>query len=66
MRKKSVEQQDDATELEDSVILGITPDGAFVYIHSFPDDIQALEFIETLTAGFRAEVLMNINRRFSN
>lgn len=48
------------------MILGVTSDGECVYIHSFEDDIQALEFMETLTAGLRADILSNMFKRSVN
>lgn len=53
-------------ELVDSMILGVTNDSECVYIHTFEDDITALEFLETMVAGFRSDVLSNLLRRFSN
>jgi hypothetical protein len=66
MRNKSTEKPDDPEELVESMILGVTSDGECVYIHNFDDDIQALEFLESLTAGFRCEVLYNLIRRTTN
>lgn len=68
MRKKSTDERDDLDvgELEESMILGITSEGNCVYIHSFEDDIRALEFLESLTAGFRAEILSGLFRRSVN
>ncbi len=56
----------DPEELVESMILGVTSDGECVYIHSFNDDIHALEFLETALAGFRAEVLTSLFKRFHN
>lgn len=58
--------EDDPQELVESMILGVTEDGECVYIHTFDDDIRAVEFLETMLAGFRADVLTSLFRRFSN
>lgn len=46
--------------------MGVTSDGECVYIHTFEDDIMALEFLETMIAGFRADVLKSLMRRNYN
>lgn len=56
----------DPTELVESMILGVTDDGECVYIHTFDDDIRALEFLETMLAGFRGDVLSELFKRFHN
>lgn len=71
MQNKSIKKpaDDDGMELKDLsefFILGVTKDDDCVYIHSLEDDIKALEFLETLLAGFRSEVLAGISRRFMN
>ena len=68
MPRKSKDEPDDLEvgELEESMLLGITSEGNCVYIHSFDDDIRALEFLESLTAGFRAEILSGLLRRSVN
>lgn len=66
MPKKSKDDDLDIGELEESMLLGITSEGNCVYIHSFDDDIRALEFLESLTAGFRAEILSGLFRRSVN
>lgn len=69
---KSTKKPDDSfdglepEELTDSMILGVTTDGECVYIHTFEDDIRALEFLETMLAGFRSDVLSNLFKRFHN
>lgn len=66
--KKSANEIDefDPTELVESMILGVTDDGECVYIHTFDDDIRALEFLETMLAGFRGDVLSELFKRFHN
>lgn len=69
---KSTKKRDDEfegmepEELVESMILGVTEEGECVYIHTFDDDIKALEFLETMVAGFRSDVLSGLLRRFSN
>ena len=48
------------------MILGVTMDGECVYIHTFDNDIQALEFIETAAAGLRADILSSMYKRSMN
>lgn len=69
MPNKSTKKQDGEfppEELVESMILGVTSDGECVYIHSFEDDIQALEFMETLAAGLRADILSGMFKRSVN
>lgn len=56
----------DQEELVESMIMGVTNDGECVYIHTFEDDIKALEFIEVMAAGFRADVLAGLFKRLHN
>jgi hypothetical protein len=48
------------------MILGVTTEGECVYIHTFDNDIQALEFMETAAAGLRAEILSSMYKRSMN
>lgn len=57
---------DNPEELVNSMILGVTSEGECVYIHTFDDDITALEFLETMVAGYRADILSGLFRRFNN
>jgi len=69
MPRKSTVKQDNPPDIDDlaeSMILGVTTEGECVYIHSFEDDIKALEFLETLTAGFRSDILSGLVRRSLN
>ena len=47
-------------------MLGVTEEGECVYIHTFDNDIQALEFMETAAAGLRAEILSSMYKRSVN
>lgn len=53
-------------ELSESMILGVTTDGECVYIHTFDNDIEALEFMEQAAAGLRAEILSSMYKRSVN
>lgn len=69
MRIKSTKEQDDNFEpesLTESMILGVTEDGECVYIHTFDNDILALEFLETMVAGLRADILTGLFKRSVN
>lgn len=68
MQKKSIKRPgtDETHELTESMILGVTADGECVYIHSFDDEIEALEFIEVMAAGLRADILTRMARRTMN
>ena len=61
-----LDNENSIEELSESMILGVTSDGECVYIHTFEDDIMALEFLETMIAGFRADVLKSLMRRNYN
>lgn len=66
-KKPTQKEGDEATEeFVESMILGVTPDGECVYIHTFEDEIMALEFLETMVAGLRADILSGLTRRSYN
>ena len=67
-KKPTSKKQQDETieELSESMILGVTTDGECVYIHTFDNDIQALEFLETAAAGLRADILSSMYKRSMN
>ena len=66
--KKPTKQDNEESieELSESMILGVTTDGECVYIHTFDNDIQALEFLETAAAGLRADILSSLYKRSMN
>lgn len=66
--KKPTKQDNEESieELSESMILGVTTDGECVYIHTFDNDIQALEFLETAAAGLRADILSSMYKRSMN
>lgn len=68
MRSKSTTKQgqNEPEDLIESMILGVTSEGECVYIHSFEDDIRALEFMETMVASLRADILSGLFRRSVN
>lgn len=59
-------RQLDAGELEASMVLYINNEDERVYLHPFESDIQALEFLETMVAGLRADILENLMKRSLN
>lgn len=65
-KKPAADKEQNLNNLSEFFVTGVTDEGDCVYIHSFDDDISALEFLETLLAGFRSEVLSGIARRFMN
>lgn len=52
-------------EISSSMLLYISDDER-VYLHPFDTDIQALEFLETMVAGLRADILEQIMKRSLN
>lgn len=56
----------DADELEVSMLLYINNDGERVYLHSFDTDIMALEFLENMVSGLRADILETLMKRSLN
>lgn len=56
----------DPENLTESMILGVTDDGECVYIHTFENEIMALEFLETMVAGLRADILSSMFKRSVN
>ena len=61
-----LDNEDSTEELSESMILGVTTDGECVYIHTFDNEIQALEFLETAAAGLRADILSSMYKRSMN
>lgn len=59
-------RQLDAGELEASMVLYINNEDERVYLHPFESDIQALEFLETMVAGLRADILEQLMKRSLN
>lgn len=59
-------RQFDIEEMEESMILGLSAEGNSIYVHTFDDDIKALEFLEVMVAGFRAEILNTLTKRSLN
>lgn len=48
------------------MVVYITTDGERVYLHSFENKIHALEFLEIMVAGLRADILESIEMRSLN
>lgn len=61
-----LDNENSIEELSESMILGVTTDGECVYIHTFDNEIQALEFLETAAAGLRADILSSMYKRSMN
>lgn len=61
-----LDSENSIEELSESMILGVTTDGECVYIHTFDNEIQALEFLETAAAGLRADILSSMYKRSMN
>ena len=59
-------RQLDADELDASMLLYINNEDERVYLHPFESDIQALEFLETMVAGLRADILEQLMKRSLN
>lgn len=61
-----LDNENSIEELSESMILGVTTDGECVYIHTFDNEIQALEFLETAAAKLRADILSSMYKRSMN
>jgi hypothetical protein len=48
------------------MILVVTNDGERIYMHPFEDELAALEFLETMTNGFRNDLLEKALKRMVN
>ena len=48
------------------MILCLNDDGERVYLHKFPDEVSALEFLEIMAAGLRADILERVVKRSLN
>lgn len=53
-------------KVDESMVVYITTDGERVYLHSFENKIHALEFLEIMVAGLRADILESIEMRSLN
>ena len=53
-------------DMESFAILVLSKDGERVYLHPFEDDIEALEFVEGMTASLKSDILKQISRRSLN
>lgn len=53
-------------KIDESMVVYITKDGDRVYLHSFENKIHALEFLEIMVAGLRADILESIEMRSLN
>ena len=53
-------------KIEESMVVYITTDGERIYLHSFENKIHALEFLEIMVAGLRADILESIEMRSLN
>ena len=52
--------------IEESMIVYITTEGERIYLHSFENRIHALEFLEIMVAGLRADILESLEVRSLN
>lgn len=59
-------RQLDADNVDASMILVVTNDGERIYMHPFEDELAALEFLETMTNGFRNDLLEKALKRMVN
>ncbi len=74
MPKKSQKQLDAMETLdrikdgsiEESMVVYITSEGDRVYLHKFDNKVHALEFLEIMVAGLRADILESIESRSLN
>jgi hypothetical protein len=53
-------------EVEESMILYITSEGDRIYLHQFENRVHALEFLEIMVAGLRADILESMDVRSLN
>lgn len=53
-------------EIEESMIVYITSEGDRVYLHQFDSRVHALEFLEIMVAGLRADILESVDVRSLN
>jgi len=52
--------------IDESMIVYITEEGERIYLHSFESKIHALEFLEIMVAGLRADILESLEVRSLN
>ncbi len=67
MQSKYTEKQDtESVELVQSMIFGVDKDDQCVIVHEFDNDVDALEFMENMVTGFRADILSRLLERTKN
>lgn len=67
-KSEATETLDDIEDgnIEESMIVYVTRDGERVYLHTFESRIHALEFLEIMVAGLRADILESLETRSLN
>jgi hypothetical protein len=67
-KSEATETLDDIEDgnIEESMIVYVTKDGERVYLHTFESRIHALEFLEIMVAGLRADILESLETRSLN
>lgn len=67
-KSEATETFDDIEDgnIEESIIVYVTKDGERVYLHTFESRIHALEFLEIMVAGLRADILESLETRSLN
>lgn len=53
-------------KIDESMVVYITTEGERIYLHSFENRVHALEFLEIMVAGLRADILESIDMRSLN
>jgi hypothetical protein len=67
MPKKSTDQYElSDDDYDNSMLIIMKDDGERLYLHGFEDDLTALDFLETMVASFRIDMMERIMRRSMN
>lgn len=56
----------ESEDIETFAVLILSKDGERVYLHQFEDDIDALEFVESMSASLKTDILRSLMKRMLN
>jgi hypothetical protein len=64
--KKTVEELLETSNVEATMVVLLTKDGERLYLHHFAGDVEALEYLEQMTALYRVDMIEKALKRGLN
>ena len=64
--KKTVEELLETSNVEATMVVLLTKDGERLYLHHFEGDVEALEYLEQMTALYRVDMIEKALKRGLN